>query len=172
MQVKTNNNKYHITKEGNIKGLYWSIKSRVGKPGSYKNRKLLINWEDFYNFVSKNKQYNKIYKEWVANDFYYLLSPTIDRIDNNGDYSLDNIQILTRWDNTRKGKGNSPIKEREDYKIYLRDKRNEIILFLKSQGYNDNSIATMFGMNRSSIKRITEKFIKRDEEKRYKQIKD
>lgn len=172
MQVKTTVNKYHITKEENIKGLYWSIKSRVGKPGSYKNKKLLITWEDFYHFVSKDKQYNRIYKEWVANDFYTLLSPTVNRINNNGHYSIDNIQILTRLDNSRKGTGNSAIKEREDYKLYLKDKRNEIILFLKSQGYNDNSIATMFGMNRSSIKRITDKFVMSDEKKRYKLLKD
>jgi len=172
-------NLYYKTKEENIKSLYLSIKSRVGKVGLYKNRKLLISWEDFYDFMLKDKEYNRIYKEWVKNDFFYLISPTIDRIENDRDYTIDNIQVLTRQENARKGQlSNNDFrkgyeeKNNEDFKLHLKDKRNEIILILKSQGYSNAQISFLFGVNRSTIKRITDKSVRLEEEKRYETLKD
>lgn len=175
MQVNKKIIKHYITKDQNIKGLYHSIKNRAGKVGRYKNIKLLINWDDFYNFVSKNKQYNKIYKEWKDHEFWFPLSPSVDRIDNNGNYSLDNIQILSLKQNATKGNRNNNvngIKKEIDLKLHLKDKRNEIILLLKEQGYSNVQIANLFGTNRSTIKRITDKSVKLEEDKRWNVIKD
>jgi hypothetical protein len=164
--------KHYITKEENIKNLYTSIENRVGKIGLYKNRKLLISWEDFHKFLSNDEQYNKIYKEWVEYDFYYMISPTIDRIDNNGDYTLENIQVLNKLQNTRKKQGSGIIQEKENIKLHLIDKRNEIILNLKYQGYSNTHIAELFNLNRSTVKRINDKFVQLDEDKRYSKLRD
>lgn len=54
----------------------------------YKNTKLLINKEDFIVW-------------FMSNDFK---GASVDRIDNNGHYSLDNIQLIKLQDNIRKDK--------------------------------------------------------------------
>lgn len=163
--------KYHKTKDENIKDLYISIKRRIGKQGLYKKRKLLIEYKDFYDFLIKNKQYNRIYKEWVNNDFYYVISPSIDRIDNNGDYTLENIQVLTRLQNIRKGQGNGEIKE-PDVKYFILERRNELIVMLKHQGFNNSAIAEMFNLNRSTVKRVSDFSMKLEEKKHYKKLSD
>lgn len=161
---------YHITKDQNIKTLYTSIKSRVGKFGKYKNRKLLISWPVFYRFVRENKEYDKIFKTWQEHNYWHSLSPTIDRIDNDGDYSLDNIQILTRMDNTKKGDRLGIKNQRTETKIHLMDKRNELVVNLKEQGYNNEQIANIFNMNRSTIKRIDDNFVILEKTNRYKKF--
>jgi len=163
------NIKHYITKDENIKSLFISIKGRIGK-GSYKKRKLLISWDDFYNFVFKDKQYNRIYKEWVKHDFWYSLSPSIDRINNDGDYTLDNIQALTRSQNSIKGQGITAIKEQKEAKIHLIEKRDELILILKSQGYSNIQISNIFNLNRSTVKRINDYYYNLLQDRKYKQL--
>lgn len=78
------------------------IKRRLKKTKSYKNRKLLFNLKEFTDFVLAQESYLRIFNTWAANNYQKGLAPSIDRIDNNGDYSLDNIQIITLADNGRK----------------------------------------------------------------------
>ena len=42
-------------------------------------------------------------------------------------------------------------------KLYLREKRNELIWALAHQGYSQVDIADIFGLNQSSVLRIIEK---------------
>lgn len=48
------------------------------------------------------KKFMKIYNNWVASDFEEKLSPSIDRINNNGRYRVGNIQWLTKSQNCKK----------------------------------------------------------------------
>lgn len=83
-------------------GMYNHMLARIKYNSKYKNRKLLINKDDFINFVLNNESYKRIFKEWKDMNYEYVLTPTVDRINNNGDYSLDNIQILTLLENSSK----------------------------------------------------------------------
>lgn len=59
-------------------------------------------------------------------------TPTIDRIDNNGNYTLDNIQIISRTENIHKSRGyaenpkpyDPEQKKEENRKQYLKHKKN------------------------------------------------
>lgn len=88
--------------------LYQSIKERLAKGKSYKGRKLLFTKEQLTEFCLLDVSYRAIFKEWEASGFRRQLSPSVDRINNDGDYSLDNIQILTHADNGRKGSSPQP----------------------------------------------------------------
>jgi len=48
------------------------------------------------------QEYDIIFEEWEDNNFVKRLSPSIDRIDSNKTYTLDNIQWLSLSDNARK----------------------------------------------------------------------
>jgi hypothetical protein len=50
-------------------------------------------------------QYPKLHEAWVKSGYDTRLSPSIDRIDNTGDYSLDNVQFITKSQNAAKGRG-------------------------------------------------------------------
>jgi len=162
--------KPYKTKDENIKDLFYSIKGRVGRIGLYKNRKLLIDWADFYEFLITDKEYNRIYRDWSESNFDSYMSPSIDRIDNLGDYILDNIQVLTKVQNIRKGQGDSFYKENIVSKLHLVDKRNELIMLLKSQGCSNSVISNIFNIHRSTVKRINDKYIKLNQDERYKKL--
>lgn len=51
----------------------------------------------------KQPKYHKMYDEWVNSNYRVDIRPTIDRVDPMKKYSLNNIQILTYAENSRKG---------------------------------------------------------------------
>ena len=61
----------------------------------------------FKNHIKYIKKYTFnyiiLYKNWVENNFDKKLSPSVDRINNNVDYKIENIQIITVLDNLKKG---------------------------------------------------------------------
>jgi len=149
------------TKKENVKMLYLSILKRVGKKDTtYENIKMLISKEDFVNFVLKDKEYNRLYKLWKDNDFDSTLSPTVDKIKNDKHYILNNIQILSKSKNSKKGNKTAEelrkraILDESKMKKYLKEKRNEIIHKLKDAGYNNQYIGEIFNIDRSTITRI------------------
>jgi hypothetical protein len=48
------------------------------------------------------KTFEDLYKQWEDNNFIKKYSPSIDRIDSQGTYTLDNIQWLSLGENARK----------------------------------------------------------------------
>lgn len=48
-------------------------------------------------------EFLKIYKQWEKSAFSRKLSPSVDRINPNGSYTVDNIQWLTLSSNSSKG---------------------------------------------------------------------
>lgn len=67
-----------------------SIKNRCGRIGKYINRKCLITADEL-----------KIL--WFRDKAYLLKSPSIDRIDNERDYTFENCRYIERRDNSRLG---------------------------------------------------------------------
>jgi hypothetical protein len=66
----------------------------IGKP--------LVDRETFVEWSLNDPEYNRLYAEWVATNYDRKLSPSIDRIDNNGGYTIDNMQWLTSSQNQAK----------------------------------------------------------------------
>ena len=61
-----------------------------------------ITKEEFFKWASENKNFKQLYKKWEKNNFKRELSPSIDRIDLNKGYFLNNIQWITMKENNTK----------------------------------------------------------------------
>ena len=84
-----------------------AIKFRINNSPTYRDRQCLFTLDEFMDFSVNNKAFTDIYDAWVKSDYAHKMAPTVDRIDNNGGYSLDNIQFLTFGDNSKKGINNA-----------------------------------------------------------------
>jgi hypothetical protein len=85
-----------------IRNMFLWIGYRLKKDKTYKNRKLLFSYDEFLEKALKSKRLKKIYKYWKEGGYNYGDTPTVDRINNNKDYSIDNIQFLQMRENTKK----------------------------------------------------------------------
>lgn len=135
-----------------VNRMYENILKRIGKDGRYKNVKLLIDKDTFVKKVLKNKRFNLVYQNWVESGYNKILTPVTDRINNNGNYSLDNIQFLTSYENLIKG--NKTRKFSHPVTLKIIKLRNDLILQTYKEGYNYSEIGKIFGIDRSTIKRI------------------
>lgn len=95
--------RFNASHSFNKKPLYMFqyMKTRVRR--NYKNKKVYFTKEEFLKWILVNNDYIRIFNEWEKSNFNRKLCPTVDRIDNNKDYSFDNIQILTHSENCKKG---------------------------------------------------------------------
>lgn len=99
--------KYEKTINGFLMRTYRNMKSRVTgiqklKAHLYLGKELLPK-EDFYNWSKNNLQFQNLYKNWVINNYDQKLSPSINRIDPNIGYRLDNIEWITHSMNSKLG---------------------------------------------------------------------
>jgi hypothetical protein len=83
--------------------LYKNIKTRVDYHPNYKHRELLFSFEDFLLFLKGNTHYKKHFYRWKKSGWLKKFSPSVDRIDNKKDYTIDNIQIISMSENAKKG---------------------------------------------------------------------
>lgn len=61
--------------------------------------------QDFIDWVYEKenfKKFMKLYNNWIQNNFNTKLSPSIDRINSEKGYTVDNIQWLSKSDNCKK----------------------------------------------------------------------
>lgn len=68
-----------------------------GKP--YATKEEFLEW---FNVPQNHRKFMSIYKKWVKSGFENRLSPSIDRIDPDRGYTVDNMQWLTKSDNCSK----------------------------------------------------------------------
>jgi len=62
--------------------------------------KELVNRELFIKWSLGNKKLKKLHKEWVEHNYDRCLSPSIDRIDTNKGYSIENMRWVTASENS------------------------------------------------------------------------
>lgn len=62
--------------------------------------------EQFFNRFLNDRVFLDLFKNWQENNFVRRESPSIDRIDNDGDYCIDNLQFLKHTENTGKDNKN------------------------------------------------------------------
>ena len=84
---------------------YYGIKARCEGRSSNKSYagRAFLTMEEWEVFCEKtHSQFMMLYKRWQDSGYDKWLSPSIDRIDNGGGYTVDNIQWLTMADNDDK----------------------------------------------------------------------
>lgn len=100
-------NKYYSYERKNnpqyyLRTTYNSMCYRCKSLKTYKKLKLLS--KDEWTIWTSHNMYKflKLYKNWQASGYKIACAPSIDRIDNNRGYEIDNIQWLTQSQNCRK----------------------------------------------------------------------
>lgn len=98
--------------------------------------------EEFINRFLSNKEFLDLYKNWQNNEFKRKFAPTIDRIKNNLNYTIDNLRFTSHYENSTKDK---------KIAIILKSKEEEL--------YFDSQVAAskFFGMNPSYFSHLKTK---------------
>lgn len=98
---------YEKSKKGFLVRCYRNMLSRVSGVTKNKNHLYLgleiLDKETFYEWALNNKDYNKLFNSWKKSNYERKQTPSIDRINSNKGYTLDNIQWITFSENCRKG---------------------------------------------------------------------
>lgn len=117
---------YHLKHLKNKTNIYIMIKSRYNDMVKRSRKKCceLCSFNEFKEFALKSEEFKRLRAEWIDSNFEYKLSPSVDRINNNRGYSIDNIQFLTTSNNVKKGR-----KEINQGKKVLLVKGDEVLLF-------------------------------------------
>ncbi len=87
--------------------LYSRMKERVegrrGKNthnrGDYWLGKPIVSREAFYSWSSNHPTFLSLYKQWFSSDFDRKLVPSVNRVNSNKGYTLDNIEWVTNSQN-------------------------------------------------------------------------
>jgi hypothetical protein len=79
-----------------IDDIIWEVKTNV-----------ITNWgtytdEEFFKKANRSNRLKRIYKYWKENGYKKGDAPSVDRINNEGDYSINNIQFLQMRENAKK----------------------------------------------------------------------
>lgn len=82
--------------------LFYKVIFRVKHQETYKAREICFTKTEFLTFILNNPEYKSLHAAWVASGYDKKLSPSVDRVDNEGHYTLANIQIITKSANTSK----------------------------------------------------------------------
>ena len=88
--------------------------------------RVLLDREEFLEFANNSDELRRLHAEWVAAGYKMALTPSIDRIDNDGGYTTGNMQFLTLGDNVRKGRADGA------YRAADADKRHKRRTILKN----------------------------------------
>lgn len=102
---------YHSI-DGHPKQLWGAMNNRVKRKASYRDRRIVFSRAEFLSWMESSREYKRAFLLWQAAYFDKAYTPTVDRIDNAKDYSLDNIQILPMGEHSRKSYFDIPSSER------------------------------------------------------------
>tara|TARA_R110002167_G_scaffold198805_5_gene401947 strand:+ start:5527 stop:5931 length:405 start_codon:yes stop_codon:yes gene_type:complete len=99
--------KYERTPNGFLMRKYRNMKSRIegvqkAKYHLYKGKELLPK-EEFYEWSKNDPEFWRRFKLWEESDYERKLSPSVDRINSEKGYSLDNMEWIDHSENSRRG---------------------------------------------------------------------
>ena len=109
---RRNNNNFHTkmyekTEQGFLMRAYRNMKSRVEGVQKIKfhlyEGKELLNKEEFYEWSKSNPTFHKLYAEYKNSGFERKFAPSVDRIDPNKGYSINNMEWVTMSENSTRG---------------------------------------------------------------------
>jgi len=94
--------KRYKTRRGYLIHSYNRIKRKVNYHKCYVNRRLEFSLNEFLKFSFHDKSFNNLFKAWKNSNYNHIIAPTVDRIDNDGNYTIKNIQFITKRENSKK----------------------------------------------------------------------
>lgn len=99
--------KYEKTPKGFLMRKYRNMQSRTcgiqwRKAHLYLGKELLLR-EEFYKWALESDDFNRLYLGWVESNYDRKLCPTVDRIDPDYGYILENMRWITHSENSRLG---------------------------------------------------------------------
>ncbi len=142
--------KYEKTINGFIMRAYRNMKSRITgvqkkKFHLYKGKDLLEK-EVFYSFAKADENFNILFKIYKESGYQIRLCPSVDRINPNLGYTLENIRFIEQYKN-------SSNTSRVFRKVYLLNKENKPIILFKNGKYAEKLLGLYGGSICMSIKR-------------------
>jgi len=118
---RQNNNvtkKYEKTKKGFLMRLYRNMKSRIEGIQKVKIHlyldKDILDKQEFYKWSLNNPAFHELFDKYEKSGFERKLSPSVDRINPDKGYSLDNMEFITMSENSSRG-GYGAMKKRYGY---------------------------------------------------------
>lgn len=106
--------RYEKTKSGFLMRCYRNMKSRV--TGVQKTKyhlyqdKTLLPKIDFYQWANADNEFHRLFREWELSGYDIKFTPSVDRIDSQQGYELENIEWVTQSENSRRGSANASLK--------------------------------------------------------------
>jgi len=102
-----NTKKYEKTKNGFLVRCYRNMKSRINgvqkaKFHLYKD-KYLMDKQVFYSFSIVDITFNSLFDVWEKSNYDRKLTPSLDRINSDIGYTLENVEWVTHSENSRRG---------------------------------------------------------------------
>lgn len=102
--------RYEKTFKGKLMRTYRNMYTRVSgilktKTHLYQGLSILPR-EDFYEWSLNDKEYKRLFEQWVSSGYDKKLSPSIDRKDTNLGYELGNMCWVTHSQNSSQGSVN------------------------------------------------------------------
>ena len=86
--------------------MYRNMQSRVtgvqSKKAHLYKGKYLLPRQEFYDWAEPNREFHKLFKEWVKYNYDRKLTPTVDRVDSSNGYTLPNMEWVTHSENSRR----------------------------------------------------------------------
>lgn len=115
---------------------YTEVKQRCTNPNGtnhdiYLGKKFCSLNEFLLKFLN-DENFLNLFKEWGLNGYKINHCPSIDRIDNAGDYTIENIQIITHLENSLKDRVMTPVN--------VFDKQGNLKYKFESQGETARSL--------------------------------
>jgi hypothetical protein len=115
--------KYEKTKKGYLMRTYRNMLFRVTgvlkkKAHLYEGLEILDK-DEFYAWSLADKNFNKLFEIYEETNYTHALSPSIDRVDSNFGYTLDNMRWLTHSENSILGS------QSHKRKIKFKEKEND-----------------------------------------------
>ncbi len=102
--------KYEKTKKGFLVRLYRNMKSRVTGVQHQKFHLYagcsLLDKECFYQWALDSPVFHNLFTIWELSNYDRKLTPSVDRVDSNRGYSIDNMEWVTHSVNSSRGARN------------------------------------------------------------------
>ena len=99
--------KYEKSHKGFIMRLYRNMLSRISGVQKQKfhlyGGKALLPKEQFYNWALNSHEFFELFSKYKDSGFDRKLCPSVDRIDSNRGYELNNMEWVTHSENSRRG---------------------------------------------------------------------
>lgn len=116
--------KYEKTPNGFLMRAYRNMLSRVTgvqklKFHLYEGRSLLPK-QEFYDWAMGSPEFKSLFSAYKASNFERKLCPSVDRVDSNQGYQIDNMEWVTHSENSRRGSISRHMKDKLNEDIAVR----------------------------------------------------